>query len=324
MELFAPHNLVQLLKELRSSALLFHPDNAIEVRRIAPVRVKELLERLESFCRSLLMLGTANYIHYTLIPIFEKAELLSPNVLTDETVGQTMMMLSVTIEGELRTRLFFSLSAKEQDRFEQPLKDWESIIAKFPDATDDIGEMNRCVAMTRYTAAVFHSLLVVEHGLVALGTYIGVTDPKLGWDATYKRLCVLVNDRKAIPAVITFNFVEQVKTRLDGMKMAWRNKVNHAAGRLLIEKTGFSDVYAEEVIVACRSFMRFLAEELPGSSTSLAERKEEPTTNEPLAKYVLEAVEATGSFYEALRSALAAPAQTPCPEPPLVLDLRCK
>jgi hypothetical protein len=47
------------------------------------------------------------------------------------------------------------------------------------------------------------------------------------------------------------------------MKLAWCNKVNHAAGRLMIEKTGFTDVSAEEVIIACRSLMRHLAEGLP-------------------------------------------------------------
>lgn len=111
---------------------------------------------------------------------------------------------------------------------------------------------------------MFHSLLVVEHGLIALGNHIGVSDPKPGWDATYRELDRLIRNRSALTGQhLNFNFLEQTKARLDSMKLAWRNKVNHAAGRLVIEKTGFSDVSAEEVIIACRSFMRHLAEGLP-------------------------------------------------------------
>jgi hypothetical protein len=93
------------------------------------------------------------------------------------------------------------------------------VIERFPDCQDDIEEMNQCFALARYTASVFHSLLVVEHGLIALGHHIGVSDPKPGSDATYKELNRLVSNRAAIPANLDFNFLEQTKSRLDSMKM---------------------------------------------------------------------------------------------------------
>ena len=164
---------------------------------------------------------------------------------------------------ELKGRVFLSVASERQVYFREPLKAWESVTQTFPNSQEDIEEMNKCYALSRYTAAVFHSLLVVEHGLIKLGNEIGVDDPKAGWDATYKRLAVLLSNRASIPAELEFNFLEQTKARLDSMKLAWRNKVNHAAGKLLVEKTGFTDVSAEEVIVACRSFMRHLAEGLP-------------------------------------------------------------
>jgi hypothetical protein len=168
-----------------------------------------------------------------------------------------------TIERELATRVFVSIPYERRKRFSQPVHGWEAIIESFPSAQEDIQEMNKCYALSRYTAAVFHSLLVVEHGLIKLGHQIGVDDPKPGWDATYKRLGWLLSNRSSIPAELDSNFLEQTKARLDSMKLAWRNKVNHAAGKLLVEKTGFTDVSAEEVVVACRSFMRHLAEGLP-------------------------------------------------------------
>lgn len=171
--------------------------------------------------------------------------------------------LQENFERELATRVFLAIDFGSQPYYEQPFADWDACIKRFPDTQDDIEEMNKCFALSRYTAAVFHSLLVVEHGLIALGKRIGVTDPKLGWDATYKQLGRLINDRSLIPANLDFNFLEQTKSRLDSMKLAWRNKVNHAAGKLSVEKTGFGHKSTQEVILACRSFMRLLADELP-------------------------------------------------------------
>ncbi|HEX4771323.1 MAG TPA: hypothetical protein VH351_10850 [Bryobacteraceae bacterium] len=167
-----------------------------------------------------------------------------------------------TISRELQSQIFLSVRDGRREFYSNPTKDWERSIERFPDAQEDIEEMNKCFALSRYSASVFHSLLVVEHGLIALGHHIGVTDPKPGWDATYKRLSWLINNRASMPPDLNYDFLEQTKVRLDSMKHAWRNKVNHAAGKLVIERTGFSDVSAEEVIVACRSFMRHLAEGL--------------------------------------------------------------
>ncbi len=177
--------------------------------------------------------------------------------------GEEIFSLQETLIRELGTRIFLVVASDRCSYFAEPTKKWPEIIKTFPDAQEDIEEMNKCFALSRYTAAVFHSLLVVEHGLIKLGHHIGVTDQKPGWDATYKRVDKLLNDRSVIPATLTFNFLEQTKARLDSMKLAWRNKVNHAAGRLIVERTGFTDVSAEEVIIACRSFMRHLAEGLP-------------------------------------------------------------
>jgi hypothetical protein len=46
------------------------------------------------------------------------------------------------------------------------------------------------------------------------------------------------------------------------MKLAWRNKVNHATGRPIVMSEFMPEV-AEEIIMASRGFMRRLAEGLP-------------------------------------------------------------
>lgn len=163
----------------------------------------------------------------------------------------------------MEDHVYLCMETREATLYRQPFENWMEIIGRFPDCVDDVESMSLCFALQQYTAAVFHSLLAVEHGLIALGPYIKVSDPKVGFDATYKKLGELVGDRSKITPPITFEFVEQTKARLDSMKLAWRNKVNHAAGRLVIEKSGFNARSSEEVIIACRSFMRYMAEGLP-------------------------------------------------------------
>ncbi len=189
-------------------------------------------------------------------------ELLALAETGTEITSSALLGASENVQRELRLKVFLSLQKSRGEWFSKPLEGWEKVLAEFPNAQTDIEEMNKCFALSRYSAAVFHSLLVVEHGLISLGKKIGVADPRTGWDATYNRLGALLKDRKGVPENIDFGLMEQVKSRLDSMKLAWRNKVNHAAGRLAIEKTGFTEVSAEEVIVACRSFMRFMAEEI--------------------------------------------------------------
>jgi hypothetical protein len=75
--------------------------------------------------------------------------------------------------------------------------------------------------------------MVIEGGLLVLGKRLGVTDPKEGWDATCKKLEAMVKaGRAANTSRLDFAFLEQLNVCTQAMKHAWRNKVNHAAGRL--------------------------------------------------------------------------------------------
>lgn len=162
---------------------------------------------------------------------------------------------------ELEDSYFAAIPPGRIAQFKSPLAGWEDIAQLFPASTDDIEEMNRCFALCRYHAAVFHSLLVVEHGLVALGKRIGATDHKEGWDATSRQVeRVIGAGYQANTTGVEFFVLEQLHARIQAMKQAWRNKVNHATGRVLLAHGGFSAETAEEIIMASRSFMRFLVE----------------------------------------------------------------
>lgn len=181
-------------------------------------------------------------------------------------LGRGVDHLSKTIEWEMRTRLFLSLTDEEASIYNKWSEGWEAIIERFGGVVCDVEEMQKCYALGRYTASIFHSLQVVEVGIVALGDYLEVNDPKRGWDATCKKLKILVDGgHSKLPEGFSgqYGFLEQINQCAQSMKHAWRNKVNHVDGRLAVLRSDFTPDIAEEVIMASRGFMRRLATELP-------------------------------------------------------------
>jgi hypothetical protein len=93
---------------------------------------------------------------------------------------------------EKRKRLFFVLTLKETEFYSKPLLGWEPIISRFPGVLNDLEEASKCLALSRYAAAVFHSTQIVETGLIELGTFLKVTDPLSGWTAVSKALTSVI------------------------------------------------------------------------------------------------------------------------------------
>ena len=171
--------------------------------------------------------------------------------------------LQDNIERELSCLFFVGIPANRIEAYTKSLNGWEDISREFPLATEDIEEMSKCYALCRYSAAVFHSLLVVEHGLVRLGRRLGVTDPKEGWDASTRKLAQVVSEGHAKNITgLEYGFLEQLNAAVQAMKFAWRNKVNHATGKPIVMGGGFAPYAAEDIISATRNFMRQVAEGL--------------------------------------------------------------
>lgn len=171
--------------------------------------------------------------------------------------------LHENIDRELGCHFFVGVAENRKAFYCESLKDWAKVTEKFPSATEDIEEMNKCFALCRYSASVFHSLMVVEHGLVALGKLLSITDPKEGWDASCKALeRIVAAGYKENKTGLPFEFLEQLNACVQAMKFAWRNKVNHATGKPLVMSGGFAPYVAEEIISTTRRFMRRLAEGL--------------------------------------------------------------
>jgi hypothetical protein len=127
--------------------------------------------------------------------------------------------------------------------------------------------MHKCFALSRYAGAVFHSVQTIEFALIDLGKFLGVLDPKSGWTAVSNQLDKLVTKTK-FPDLAPlyqqhFAFLEQMQGAVAALKSAWRNKISHAQGKLVLMTSEFAPDVAEEIIMATRAFMRRLATELP-------------------------------------------------------------
>ena len=174
--------------------------------------------------------------------------------------------LNGRLHDELSRKMFWVLSSKEYQLYVEPRKGWEIIIERFPSAIGDIVEAQRCLALSRYAGAVFHSVQVVEAGLIELGKLIGVTDPHSGWTAVSNRLKKIIDTKHQDRSPLEqqhFPFLEQIQGTIESLKNAWRNKVSHAHGKLVLMTSDFSPEIAEEILFATRAFMRRLATEMP-------------------------------------------------------------
>src|SRR5207237_738480 len=121
--------------------------------------------------------------------------------------------------------------------FDNPREKWEQVIDRFPDTVLDVEESAKCFALSRYAAAVFHSIQIVEYGLIELGKFIKVNDPKSGWTAVSNKLDQIIKTEHKNRSDFEkqyFSFLEQMQGTVTSLKNAWRNKISHAQGRLML------------------------------------------------------------------------------------------
>ena len=174
--------------------------------------------------------------------------------------------ISSRLVDELSTKLFFQVPHSRKAFFESPLDHWKEVTDRFPEAIVDVEEMGKCFAFSRYAASVFHSVQVIEHGLIHIGKFLSVNDPISGWTAVASALKKVIDkkygDRTDFEKK-NFVFIEQMQGTVEALKNAWRNKISHAHGKLVLLTSEFSPDVSEEIMTASRGFMRRLATELP-------------------------------------------------------------
>jgi len=236
---------------------------------LRPAKENELLVTLEielstllPFCGSLPM--TSLSIKRLLQSIHNPVYMDS---MSSDTLANLLTELQGRLEDELSLMLYFQLPPNRREMFDTPLTGWEEVAARFSAAVSDIEEMHKCFALSRYPGAVFHSTQVIECGLIDFGKFLRIADPRSGWTAVSNELEKIVvktkhQDRSDFHKA-HLPFLEQMHGVIIPLKSAWRNKISHSQGRLVLMTSDFSPDVTEEIIIASRSFMRRLATELP-------------------------------------------------------------
>jgi hypothetical protein len=222
----------------------------------------ENLERLGDYCDTM-SFPLTRIIVRRILDRFEGCEDTS---FTVKDLGDLLGNALERLKDEAGTYLFLHVASERERFYRTPRSGWDAIISRFPDTVTDIEEASICFALDRHAACVFHCVQVVEHGLIALGRFMNIKDPKSGWTATSNELERIT--KKKFTDLTPFEvqhivFFKQVYATVTALQDAWRNKISHAEGRLAVMTAEFAPRIAEEIMMATRGFMGRLASDLP-------------------------------------------------------------
>ncbi len=146
---------------------------------------------------------------------------------------QRVHELVLRVQDEANLRLFFQIETDRQRYFtEQEL--FGSAVAKaFPSAASDIQEAGKCLALERWTAAVFHLSRVAEIAMVTIGGRVGYQSPKEGFGEVLNYMDinlekVRMDYKEANPAFKgDVEFLSGVTAHMHAVNQAWRQRVSH-------------------------------------------------------------------------------------------------
>jgi hypothetical protein len=178
---------------------------------------------------------------------------------------------------ELNTPRFKVLMDDESKWYESRAPFGIIVAKKFKDVAGDITEINRCLALGRYTGSVFHSMRLLEYGVHRLADKLGVIlsvvntrgkNQNKEWGALCDEIVAKVRnlpDSTPQEQKERLN-LEDMSEHLSNVRME-RNRVMHA--RYASTKR-YTKAKATDVRNEVESFMRKLAESLPDVGTQIA------------------------------------------------------
>ena len=175
--------------------------------------------------------------------------------------------LAFNVVHDLSEHLCLMVTGDVRELWEQRNPVFGAVVAaRFPDANPDIAAAARCLALDEWTAAVFHLMRVLEHGLRDLADRVGHTFPTpveyQQWEA------IIVNIEAAIRRTVAAlpkgtsqkaddaEFYSKAASQFWHFKDAWRNHVSHA-------RKNYDPREARAVYDSVRAFMQALAGRQP-------------------------------------------------------------
>lgn len=218
----------------------------------------KLLERHLAECKGLC--GELE-LHVSTLHIDDLLRLLALRVPASiDRIERGIMILSSNIQKEASLKLFFSLDTEKSKHYQSIDAFGEKVADQFPSASYDVSEANRCYAVGRNTACVFHLMRVLESGLAALAKQFNCPYDHTNWETIILRIEKEItnidkNPNRPASWKDEREFYSQCASHFRVLKDAWRNYTAHVRGK-------YDEQEALDMLGNVRGFMQKLATRL--------------------------------------------------------------
>lgn len=176
-----------------------------------------------------------------------------------------MQTLVIEFENNLREELtahyFLMIPADRRELYEQRKPPMSALVeAAFPEAKYDIEAAHRCLALDEWTAAVFHLMRVLEHGLRDMAKRLNIemlaSLDYENWKNIIDQIEAAIRDIERLPKspekIETLRFFSDAASAFRHFKDAWRNDIAHT-------RSIYDERQAFNIWGHVRSFMQGLA-----------------------------------------------------------------
>jgi hypothetical protein len=191
---------------------------------------------------------------------------LESGICTNSIIMAELQEIYNLINCEMNYNYFAFIPAAKISYFEKEKLFGENVFEKFPNSRDDIKAAGNCLAVDLYDAAVFHLMLVMNNGLLALARHIDIPVGKRPleyeeWNVLIRNIDTKLDDiakavqNNQIAGTIKDSDLDFYQGLLDNLKYtkdAHRNPIAHARG-------DYDESKAVAVFNDVRRFMERLA-----------------------------------------------------------------
>jgi hypothetical protein len=180
-----------------------------------------------------------------------KSSILDGTMSSFEDLATELREFLRSVEHELRSDLFLYISQGHVKHYVEPIEGWGSVIAKWGNTSSDIEEAEKCFALNRYTASVFHLMRLMEMAVQKFGDKLGVdlvgpVGPKV-WQVILDGVNKAVKE-KALEKDLLAKSYAAASAHLYNVKVAWRNEVMHP-------KATYTEEEAESILYNVKTFV---------------------------------------------------------------------
>jgi len=184
--------------------------------------------------------------------------------ITFEELRHQLAFLRESIEADLEKQHFVFISSSKVAVLLDMTTQWEEVWRKLPDCRSDTQEAVYCYCLDRYTASVFHSMRVSEHGLRNIAKRVGVKLIDRGkpqpidfatWGKVIDGIKVKIAKAQSLPQGPRRNrklqFCSDAAENCTYIRDIWRNEVSHT-------RKSYNEREAISALNRVRDFMQFL------------------------------------------------------------------